>query len=138
MCSRSVWNLENALFTVWTAAAAACAWSEQAFGDADADGEADGEEEGDALGEAVAVAVGLAVAVAVGLTEADGLALACVMVIVVTPFCTVAVTSAPVVPMRNTPAMTPVFAWSNSSSRRSNIPESLLVSCGERGRRRVC
>src|SRR4051812_29281378 len=52
--------------------------------------------------------------------EVDGLALAWVIVMVATPFDTVAVTSAPVVPTRRMPAKTPDFAWKNSSSRRSN------------------
>jgi len=60
-------------------------------------------------------------ALGLGLAEPDGLGLASVRVIVVTPFCTVAVTSAPVVPIRNTPAKTPDLACSIRLNRRSNM-----------------
>jgi hypothetical protein len=71
--------------------------------------------------------VGLAVGDAVARTWvdalADGLALAWVRVIVVTPLDddTVAVTSAPVVPIKRMPARAPAFAWKKSSRRRSNM-----------------
>jgi len=86
------------------------------------DGEDDVDEEG-VVGDPVGDAVGEALceAVALGLAEADGLGLVSVRVIVVTPFCTVAVTSAPVVPIRNTPARTPDLACSNRLNRRSNM-----------------
>ena len=91
-------------------------------------GDADGEWLGDALGEADADALAEADALADALAdaEADGLALAWVMVMVATPFDTVAVTSAPVVPRRKIPAKTPDFAWKNSSSRRSSKTDLLF------------
>src|SRR5690349_22297277 len=112
MCSRSVWNPLKAVFTVFTASAVACAWSEHASAEV-----VDELDEGDALGDAVGLTLveGDADGLAVGLADADGLALAWVIVTVVTPFCTVAVTSAPVVPITNTAAMAPDFADSNSS-----------------------
>jgi hypothetical protein len=129
---RSVWNCENARSTVRVASAAAWPF------DLQSDGEDEGEEDGDALGDAEAEPVGdavgdaegdaLAEADAVGLADAlaDGLGLTSVIVMVVTPFSTVAVTSAPVVPMRKTEAMTPDLAWKNSVSRRSSIAGCLL------------
>ena len=91
--------------------------------DGDADGLADGLCDGEALGEVD----GLADA------EADGLALAWVIVMVATPFDTVAVTSAPVVPIRKMPAKTPDFAWKNSSSRRSSKGNLLSKCSNEQG-----
>jgi len=106
---RSVWNLENAAFTVCTASDVACAASEHAEGDADAEDVASA---GDPVGVGDAECVGDALGLADGLAEPDGLALAWVSVIVVTPFDvdTVAVTSAPVVPINRMPARAPAFA----------------------------
>jgi len=98
-------------------------------------GEADGEVLGDA--DTVADALGETLGLIDGEADPDGLGLACVIVIVVTPFWTVAVTSAPVVPRRNTPAMTPDFAWRNSSSRRSNMDMPPICVSNERRRRAV-
>lgn len=116
LCMSASWYCANALLTLLTAASVVLSWVSQAAW-TPANGETEEEEEGEAVGDAVGDAVGLAVADDVAI----GLGLASVMVIVVTPFCTVAVTSAPVVPMRNTPAMTPDFALSNSSSSFSSI-----------------
>ena len=92
------------------------------------EGEEEGEWLGDALGEcdADALADSDALADALADAEADGLALAWVIVMVATPFDTVAVTSAPVVPRRKIPAKTPDFAWKNSSSRRSSKADLLF------------
>ena len=130
MRMRSVWKCEKAESTVFTAALISCACSLQLFA-ADVDeGEDEGEPLGDALGEAEGEWLGdadgeadaLAEAEALADAEADGLALACVVIVMVaTPFDTVAVTSAPVVPIRKIPAKTPDFAWKNSSRRRSSI-----------------
>jgi hypothetical protein len=115
---RALWKLENAVFTVWTASDIACASSAHAEGDADADDVASAAAS-DPVGVGDAECVGDALGLADGLAEPDGLALAWVRVIVVTPFAddTVAVTSAPVVPMRRIPARAPAFAWNRSSSR---------------------
>jgi hypothetical protein len=112
------WYCAKALLTVRTADWTVLSCVSHAWAPASA-AEGEAEEEGEAVGEAVAEAVGEAVGLA--LAEDDGLGLASVMVIVVTPFCTVAVTSAPVVPIRNTPAMTPDFALSRSSSSFSSM-----------------
>jgi hypothetical protein len=129
---RSLWKCEKAVSTVFTAALISCACSLQLFA-ADAEegedeGELLGEELGDAEGDAdaeadaVALADALAEADALADAEADGLAFTCVVIVMVaTPFDTVAVTSAPVVPMRKIPAKTPDFAWKNSSRRRSSM-----------------
>jgi len=89
--------------------------------DVDEEGDAVGDPVGDAEGDALCEALALGDAEAEALAEPNGLGLASVIVIVVTPFCTVAVTSAPVVPIRNTPAKTPDLACSNRLNRRSNM-----------------
>jgi len=127
---RSVWYCENALSTVRVAFSAVCPFDLQSDGeDEEEDGDALGEPVGDAVGDALCEALGDAEAdaEAVGLADAlaDGLGLTSVIVMVVTPFSTVAVTSAPVVPTRKTVAMTPDLAWRNSVSRRSNIQTPL-------------
>ena len=134
---RSPWNCEKAVSTVFTAELISCACSLQLFAAAeveegDDEGEPLGDELGDAEGEAEADADadGLAEADTLADAEADGLAFTCVVIVMVaTPFDTVAVTSAPVVPMRKIPAKTPDFAWKNSSRRRSNkwrLPSGML------------
>jgi hypothetical protein len=82
-----------------------------------------GEEEGELLGFGLRVASVWCEGLADGLAEPDGLALAWVKVIVVTLFDddTVAVTSAPVVPIRRMPARAPAFAWKKNSRIRSNM-----------------
>ena len=99
-----------------TASDIACAASEHAEGDADADDVASAAA-GDPVGVGDAECVGDALGLWDGLAEPDGLALAWVRVIVVTPLAddTVAVTSAPVVPIRRRPASAPAFAWKRSS-----------------------
>ena len=92
-------------------------------------GDALGDVDGEALGEWLGEADGLVEAERLADAEADGLALAWVIVMVVTPFDTVAVTSAPVVPMRKIPAKMPDFAWKNSSRRRSSKVGHLLSRC---------
>ena len=118
---RSVWYIENAVSTVFTAAAMPVSAVHvvvvvvAVFGVAGAlvgvVGVADGECVGEAVGEALAEA------------EADGRARAWVRVIVVTfpAVATVAVTRAPVVPTSRIPANTPDFACSKSSRSRSSI-----------------
>ena len=102
---RSVWNPPNALSTRWTWNASAFASSEHASaGFRGERGFAEDEGLGDA--EALAVADGLGWALA----DADGLGLASVIVIVVTPFEADTLTSAPVAPSRNTPEIAPDFA----------------------------
>jgi hypothetical protein len=132
---RSVWKLENAALTVRTAELMSRACSLHAPAaveegvlegeeEADALGEADGDVLGCAVGDRVGEAEGDALADAVALAdaEADGLAFTCVVIVIVaTPFDTVAVTSAPVVPTRKIPANTPDFAWKKSSSSRSSM-----------------
>src|SRR5438552_4312376 len=103
-CMRLVWFCENARSTVWiavTPASKLVLQSDVVADERDEEGDDFGDFDGDAVGEAVVNVAGDVVGDAVA--EADGLA--SVMVIVVTPFCTVAVTSAPVVPRRNTAAM---------------------------------
>jgi hypothetical protein len=113
--------------TVFTAELISCACSLQLPAADVEEGEDEGEPLGDELGDAdgewlgEAEADALAEAEALADAEADGLALAWVIVMVATPFDTVAVTSAPVVPMRKIPAKTPDFAWKNSSRRRSSM-----------------
>jgi hypothetical protein len=119
--------LSYAVSTVLFASAATWNFDLQSDGEDDvaeesvAVGDPVGDAVGDALCEAVALGDAEAEALALGLAEPDGLGLASVRVIVVTPFCTVAVTSAPVVPTRNTPAKTPDLACRNSWNRRSNM-----------------
>jgi hypothetical protein len=114
--SRALWYFAYAPFTSWSAAAIVCAWSEQLVEADEVDEELLG------LAEAVSVGDGVADAVSVGegLAERAGLAFG-VTVIVVTPFSTVAVMSAPVVPMRKTAATAPLFALSNSSRSFSSM-----------------
>jgi hypothetical protein len=92
--------------------------------------EDEGDKETNAAGDALADALALdeAVGLADALADADGLALGVVTVIVVTPFWTVAVTRAPVVPMRNTPAIAPLFAFRSSSRSFSNMGGRRLLS----------
>jgi hypothetical protein len=96
------------------------------LGDVDGEvlGDVDGDVDGEVLGEML------------GLTDTDGLGLVSVSVIVVTPFevDTVAVTSAPVVPRRNTPAQRPDFAWKNSSNSLSSIQDLHSACSNERPR----
>src|SRR5438874_83915 len=117
---RSVWFCENALLTVCIAAMPTSKLVLQSAAVDDVTEDcvlALGDGLGDFVGEAVGDAVGVVSAASVGL------GLASVMVIVVTPFCTVAVTSAPVVPRRSTAATAPDFACRSSVRRRSNILE---------------
>ncbi len=94
-----------------------CAASEQF-----ADGEDEDDGELDALGDALALADADAEADGLADALADGLALAFgVTVIVVTPFWTVAVTRAPVVPTRKMAATAPLLALSNSSRSFSSM-----------------
>jgi hypothetical protein len=121
MCVRSVWNVENALSTVFTAAFAF--WSGVHVVVVVVVVEFNGDEEGGVVGDGDGECVGEAVGEAVADGEADGLALAWVSVIVVTlpAVATVAVTSAPVVPRTRTLAKTPDFACSKSSRSRSSM-----------------
>jgi hypothetical protein len=91
-------------------------------GDVDAVPLGEGDVEGETLGEVEAVPLGDGDVLGLMLGLTDGLGLVSVSVIVVTPFEveTVAVTSAPVVPRRNTAAKTPDFAWKISSRSRSS------------------
>ena len=138
-CMRSVCICEKAVSTFFTASAASRPSAVHALA------EAEGEDEGEWVGEALGAGLGEAECGAGGLgecdgladAEADGLALACVIVMVVTPPDTVAVTRAPVVPIRNTPAITPDFAWKNSSSRRSSKGNLLSKCSNEQGLRDV-
>src|SRR5438309_766243 len=117
---RSVWFCENALLTVCIAAMPTSKLVLQSVAVDDVTEDcvlALGDGLGDFVGEAVGDALGVVSA------ASAGLGLASVMVIVVTPFCTVAVTSAPVVPRRSTAATAPDFACRNSARRRSNILE---------------
>jgi hypothetical protein len=128
--------------TVFTAAAVACAAAAQLSGVGDGEldevpageGEVLAEIEGEVLGELDAEVLGETL----GLPETDGLGLVSVSVIVVTPFevVAVAVTSAPVVPRRNTTATAPDFAWKNSSRSRSSI-QNLHSVCSNEERRFV-
>ena len=125
---RSVWNVENASSTVFTAVFAFESGVQVvvvvvAFDrdeESDAVGDGDGERVGDAVGDVGLVSV-----------LADGLALAWVSVIVVTlpAVATVAVTRAPVVPRTRRLANTPDFACRKSSRSRSSIDGPPLPDC---------